>query len=118
LDHAKHIVQQDAGVLSKLLSAAGEGIEMTSVLLTWYNAVSKYLHTMLFMLGLAETNGNDDQEPVSFLDRTVVSLSPKSPLWSWLTSNSTLHVHYVVLRRGHALQKEAVTLEEATRALH
>jgi hypothetical protein len=116
LDHAEHSAQQDAGVLSKLSSAAGEGIESTSVLLTLYNAVSKHLHTMLSMLGLAETNHDDDQEPVS-LNRTVVSLSPKSPLWSRLMSNSTLHVHVVVIRQGGGSQEEEGTLEEATLAL-
>lgn len=116
LDHAERSSQQDAGVLTKLLSSAGEGIESTSVLLTLYGAVSRQLHSMLSMLGLLETKDGDHQEPV-LLNRTLLSLSPKSPLWSTLMSNSTLHVHVVVTRQEAALQEEASTFEEASIAM-
>ena len=89
----------EAGILS-VLSAAGQGSESTSVLLSFYTSAAKHLGSVLKAFGLA-SQGDDGQEKVipSLLhDRTTISMTSPSPLWSALQRNATLYAHVVLIK--------------------
>jgi hypothetical protein len=105
LDEAEKslLAHQDGGILSTI-SAAGQGIESTSVLLTMYQSLSHKLWTVLATLSLVSP-GDEQQEAesrraaASALQRSTIYLPAESPMWSALQSNSTLYIHVLVTRR-------------------
>eukprot|EP00934_Nitzschia_sp_Nitz4_P006302 Nitzschia sp. Nitz4//scaffold13_size275219//75058//77530//NITZ4_000859-RA/size275219-augustus-gene-0.228-mRNA-1//1//CDS//3329535969//6292//frame0 len=88
------MAQQDGGILSTI-QAAGQGIESTSILLTFYQTISDRI------MSLFSTQGASDEleEQQGLLERSNIYLSPTSPLWSTLVSNSSIYVHVLVQRQ-------------------
>jgi hypothetical protein len=108
--------EQDGGILSTL-SAAGQGIESTSILLTCYNTVSKSIWSLLSNLSIIKDDAEKNKPSTKgVLERSTVHLPPSSPMWSALMSNSTVYVHVVVLRQQYN-NKNAQTVDEAAQAI-
>jgi hypothetical protein len=85
------------GVLS-VMSAAGHGIESTSILLTFYHSLYSRAKAVLSALNLISVS-NETLVSDGILERRIVKLSDQSPIWSSLArSNSTLFLHVLVLR--------------------
>jgi hypothetical protein len=115
LDHTdRMMLHQDDGIISTIQSA-GQGIESTSILLTFYQAISDKVVSLLSML-----HPSEDIEPQStnkvVLERSAVYLPKSSPMWRNLMSNSTVHVHVVVMRQKYKASS-AQNVEEAGVAL-
>lgn len=101
LDHADAaLLDADGGILSTL-SASGHGIESTSILLTFYQTISKHFLSLLSTLKLRpQTTTLEIQQKSKerLLERSTVYLPPSSPMWSALMSNSSLSIHVLVTR--------------------
>lgn len=99
LDHAEHAAAErgEGGVLS-VVSAAGHGIESTSILLTFYQSVYSRIRSLLANLHLVSIPEKESQSDLGILERKIVNLSPTSPIWSQLQHNATLYLHVLVLR--------------------
>ena len=105
LDEAEQqaVDRGDAGILS-VVSAAGQGVESTSVLLSCYTSAAKHLRSLFKAFGLSSKEqipGHDEQEklvPRLLHDRATIRLATASPLWSALQRNSTLYAHVVLLK--------------------
>ena len=91
LDQAE---QENDGVLG-VMSAAGQGIESTSFLLSLYQSLSKAIRSLLEAVNVLDPI--EQAAPVE-TKREEIFLEPHSPLWTNLRSNSTLFVHVMVLR--------------------
>jgi hypothetical protein len=100
LDQAdKQLLAEEGGIVSTL-SAAGQGIESTSILLTLYETVTSHIYALLSKLSLVEeSNKKDSPSSKGLLKRSKIYLPPQSPMWTALMSNSTLYVHVVVVRQ-------------------
>ena len=98
LDHAEHaaIEQSGGGVLS-VVASAGNGIESTSMLITFYQSLYGKLKALLGR-NLGTSQNVETEVPMKILDRKLVHVSPSSKIWSSLQSNSTLYLHVLVLR--------------------
>lgn len=108
------------GVLSAI-SAAGQGIESTSFLLSLYQAISKQFRKFLVLVSLADDIPDTDWEREManrVLQRKTIHLSENSHIWKSLQSNSTIYVHALLIRNRH---KDSVwpptTLDEAVSAI-
>lgn len=124
LDHTeKLLMHQDGGVLSTIQSA-GQGIESTSILLTFTQAISEKIVSLFAMLNPTEaidaTKSNSASKGV--LERSSIYLPKESPIWSSLISNSTVYVHVVVLRQqfnaanAQTVDEVAAVLGQASRS--
>lgn len=123
LDDQEHLLKEDDGsILSTIQSAAGQGIESTSILLTCYNGISKKVASLLTAVGMgdkAEKEVADNNKGI--LNRTLVHLPSMSPLWSALQRNASLYVHVVVMRQQYYLEQPetfnqaALTIGQASR---
>ena len=112
----KHALESgDAGVITAM-HHAGEGIESTSLILSLYHAASGGVDRIMSLIGgrsdddpnaAADDNNSKSKKEKSSGDpndtagtRTVVPISPKSPIWKSILSNSTVHVHVVLTRHA------------------
>ncbi|KAL7555529.1 hypothetical protein ACA910_005307 [Epithemia clementina (nom. ined.)] len=104
LDRADQVaLERGEGGVVAAMSAAGQGIESTSVLLSLYYALTKQIRKLFIYLSLIPGSLDDEEAKKDFasiLDRQTVSFPPNSKIWGALTSNSTVHVHVLVLRKG------------------
>lgn len=101
LDQAELTASESEDGLMAAITAAGQGIESTSVLLTIYqSAAAKILSLLISASILPEESGEKEIKGVEQgkLERSTVFLRKSSPIWSTLQSNSTLYVHVLVLR--------------------
>jgi hypothetical protein len=102
LDEAEQLaVEQDEGGVLSVMSAAGQGIESTSFLLTAYQSVSKQTRSLLASVSLIPPLPKEAVKAkpgLLDLDRTMIKVPKTSPIWSTLGSNATLYVHVLVLR--------------------
>ena len=115
LDHTEQL-STDGGDILSTIKAAGHGMESTSVLLTFYQSLSKHLWNLLTWLGIADKN---DKHKVSntndgVLPRSTIHLPSKSHLWSFLMNNSTVYVHVLVMKQSNVPLPHPVTLEGLT----
>lgn len=100
LDHTdRMLLHQGDGVLSTIQSA-GQGIESTSILLTFYQAISEKIVALFSMLNPSE-DFETESDSKGVLQRTNVYLSKSSRIWKNLMSNSTVHIHVVVMRQKY-----------------
>jgi hypothetical protein len=121
LNHAEHLESSvNTNLLSSLKAASGHGIESTSFLLSVYEAAASQLRK-LFQYGLAknahtsqeqEDRMNEYKRKFGILDRSTVSLSPESPIWGAIHSNSTVYLHVMLLRAGVWPRNETSSGEE------
>jgi hypothetical protein len=120
LDEAEQLaVEQDDGGVLSVMSAAGQGIESTSFLLTAYQSISKQIHSLLAHLTLiAPLPVEEVKAKTGLLDRTMIKVPKTSPIWSTLGSNATLYVHVLVLRTDPQSEKWPPTnYDEASSAI-
>lgn len=98
LDQAEHrAVERGEGGILGVVSSAGQGIESTSILLSAYQSISSTLWSGLAALSLVEPA--ETKEPRKALrERKTVVLPRVSPIWHQIQSNSTVHVHVLVMR--------------------
>jgi Cleft lip and palate transmembrane protein 1 (CLPTM1) len=121
LDHQEHLLKEDDGSILSTIQSAGQGIESTSILLTFYNGVSKKIRSLLTILGLGNPEADDNVNDKGILNRTLVHLPSSSPLWSALQRNVTLYIHVLVMRQQYYLEQPenfnqaALTLGQASR---
>jgi hypothetical protein len=124
LDHQeKTLLEDDGSLLSTIQSAAGHGIESTSVLLTFYQKVAKQISSALHSIGVLkkeiDESDNDPDTPLKkkgILNRSTIHLPSSSPIWSTLMSNSTIYVHVVVVKQQYHLD-QPTTFNEAEMTL-
>ena len=113
-------LEDDGSILSTIQSAAGQGIESTSILLTVGQGIAKKLNSLMVTLGLVDdaTTTQQESEKSGVLARSNVHLPASSPIWSNLMNNSTIYVHVVLVREKFYLTKEEeTTYQEARMAL-
>ncbi|VEU43721.1 unnamed protein product [Pseudo-nitzschia multistriata] len=112
-------MEDDGSIFSTIQSAAGQGIESTSILLTIGQGISNKFNSLFQTLGLVEDKTNDDDTASrkGVLERTNVHLPVSSPIWSHLMNNSPLYVHVLLVREQFYLDGPDVTLKEASKAL-
>jgi hypothetical protein len=116
LDHTeKMLMNQDAGILSTI-QAAGQGIESTSILLTFYQAVSERITALLSMVNRSEGLKSKPTDNDAVLERSNIYLAKASPMWTSLMSNSSVHVHVIVTRQAYNAVN-ALNPDEAAAAL-
>jgi hypothetical protein len=108
LDRQENLLKEDDGSILSTIQSAGQGIESTSILLSFYNGLSKKIRSMWTAIGLGKNRTDHDDDygaNKGILDRTMVHLPSSSPLWSALQRNSTLYVHVVMMRQQYYLEK-------------
>ena len=108
LDHAEHSAMErgEGGVLS-VVSAAGHGVESTSILLTFSQSMYTRIRSLFAALSLVpKDNGTKDDVAASLLERTTIQVSPASPIAQALRSNSTLYAHVLLLRANSLQDRE------------
>ena len=117
LDSQDKAMQEDDGsILSTIHSAAGQGIESTSILLTIGQGIANKLNSLLVTIGLTEEkDGSEKNDNKGILARSNVHLPASSPIWSSLMNNSTIYVHVVLVREKFALDNP--TFQESYMAL-
>mmetsp|Transcript_36056 Transcript_36056/g.40133 ORF Transcript_36056/g.40133 Transcript_36056/m.40133 type:complete len:811 (-) Transcript_36056:54-2486(-) len=120
----KALLEDDGSILSTIQSAAGKGIESTSLLLTAGQGISKKINSFLVNFGIIEeASKNDKEEKIDIaaskgiLHRSNIFLPDTSPMWKNLVSNSTIYIHVVVVRQQYHLNKPETTLNETLMAL-
>ena len=103
----KHALESGNAGLATAMHHAGEGIESTSLILSLYHAVSGGFDKVLSLVGGsgdAESGGGADKsmssDPRSARSIVTKHVSPKSPIWRSIISNSTVHVHVVLTRHA------------------
>lgn len=102
LDHTeKLLTDQSAGILSTIQSA-GNGIESTSILLSFYQALSQKVGALLSMMNPSEGSKSVTTTNGDVLDRLNVYLPASSPIWRNLMSNSSLYVHVIVTKQAYS----------------
>jgi hypothetical protein len=107
LDEGEHLALErgDGGVFS-VISAAGHGVESTSILLTFYQSLYSRAKAILSSLSLIQESDETWSEQ-TILERRVVTLSPQSTIWSSIVrNNSTLFLHVLVLRANAVQSKD------------
>ena len=120
LDQAEKIaLERGEGGVIAAMSAAGQGIESTSVLLTAYQSLTKQIKRGLAAVGLIPPLPKDDEEALDLagiLDRKTVKLPRNSAIWKAIQSNANIYVHVLLLRqtKGSSLSWPASSLQEAT----
>ena len=128
LDEAEQLSDAQNGGILSTISAAGNGIESTSIILTCYQSLSnQFWHGLAWMGIVAQdpTNTNTNEPALAaaaakqktLLERSTIHLPSSSPMWSRLMKNSTIHVHVLVTREG-AHMDHPQTVDEAAAALH
>jgi len=122
-EHDKASLEDDGSILSTIQSAAGKGIESTSLLLTVGQGISNQIKSLMVNFGITSTDAskdninNDDNENTSASNnRSNIFLPKSSPIWKKLMLNSTIYVHVVVVRRQQNYLG-ATTLDETLTAL-
>ena len=104
LDRTDRIaLERGEGGVVAAMAAAGQGIESTSFLLSLYRSLTRQIRKLFIFLSLIPGNleENDPLEDfASILDRKTIFFHPGSDIWDALTSNSTVHVHVVLLRKN------------------
>jgi len=115
----KASLEDDGSIISTIQSAAGQGIESTSILLTVGQGISRKLNSLMVALGLVDdaTAKEDQNDNNGVLARSNVHLPASSPIWSNLMNNSTIYVHVVVVREKYHLEKSEATYQDAFMAL-
>ncbi|KAG7344529.1 Cleft lip and palate transmembrane protein 1 (CLPTM1)-domain containing protein [Nitzschia inconspicua] len=123
LNHQEHLLKEDDGSILSTIQSAGQGIETTSVLLTFYNGIAKRLRLLLKAAGFGSNSDDDDDADDAIvaahkgiLNRTLVHLSPTSPLWSALQQNTTVYLHVAVMRQQYFVEQPE-TFNQAALAL-
>jgi hypothetical protein len=116
----KLALEKGEGGVIAAMSAAGQGIESTSLLLTAYQSLAKQIENLQAYLGMIPPI--EDEKEVNYagiLDRKTVFLPPDSAIWKTVQSNATLHVHVLVLRqpKGSVLRWPPTSVEEAKDAV-
>jgi len=91
-------LERNEGVVSAVVSGAGHGIESTSILLTLYQTAARHVRSLLASAGLVDPPVELEPKQAGILDRKVVRVSPESPIWTSVRSNSTLFVHVLCLK--------------------
>jgi len=111
----KALLEDDGSIFSTIQSAAGQGIESTSILLTLGQGISKKSNSLLETLGLVKNapTKEDDFTSKGIEERSNIHLPASSPIWSTLMNNSTIYVHVVLVREQFYLDKPDLTLNEA-----
>jgi hypothetical protein len=112
----KALLEDDGSIISTIQSAAGQGIESTSILLTVGQGISKKLKSLSATLGLGEDTDStkeDNTKNKGILARSNVHLPASSPIWSRLMNNSTIYVHAVLVRDEYYIDKPETTYDEA-----
>mmetsp|Transcript_9766 Transcript_9766/g.19825 ORF Transcript_9766/g.19825 Transcript_9766/m.19825 type:complete len:774 (-) Transcript_9766:7-2328(-) len=121
LDQAEKIaLERGEGGVIAAMSAAGQGIESTSMLLTAYQSLNKQIKKLLAGMGVIPAPDEEKElDLAGILDRKIVSLPPKSPIWKAIQSNQNIYVHVLLLRqiKGSELKWPPSNLEEATAAV-
>lgn len=112
LDQQDHtLLNDDGGFFSTFQSAAGHGIESTSILLTLYQKFSEKIEE-IWHWSQDDKKKTVKQEKQQLMEenhkkrlaeRSVVHLSQTSPIWKSIQSNSTVHIHVVVVRQQYYL---------------
>lgn len=117
----KALLEDDGSIMSTIQSAAGQGIESTSIILTAGQGISKKVNSLMENLGLIKDTSKKEEDHTGtsngILDRSNVHLPASSPIWSNLMNNSTIYVHVVLVRQQFYLDKSETTLNEASMAL-
>ena len=116
----KALLEDDGSIISTIQSAAGQGIESTSILLTVGQGISKKLKSLSATLGLVKdttSTKEDDTKNKGIMARSNVHLPASSPIWSRLMHNSTIYVHAVLVRDEYYTDKLETTYDEAFTAL-
>jgi len=118
-DQDKALLEDDGSILSTIQSAAGQGIESTSILLTVGQGISNKLNSFLESLGFVKSTPTDEEKTPDkgILARSNIHLPASSPLWSSLMNNSTIYVHVVVVPDKYYVDNSKTTYEEAYKAL-
>jgi hypothetical protein len=122
LNHQDHLLAaENEGLLSTIQSAAGQGIESTSILLTLYSSTQQKLTKLLQTVGLVEKEDETkSNQPIT--SRSNIYLPSNSPLWQSLQSNSTIYIHVTVVRERfylenpETLNQAALTIGQASRS--
>ena len=111
----KALLEDDGSIFSTIQSAAGQGIESTSILLTLGQGISKKFNSLLETLGLVKNAPTKEDGITSkgIEERSNIHLPASSPIWSTLMNNSTIYVHVVLVREQFYLDKPDLTLNEA-----
>lgn len=117
LDEAEK-ASEDGGLLQTLTSA-GQGIESTSILLTFYQSVSTRLSSLFSYFSSSDVSGENVESLTknSIAERSIVRLSARSPIWAQLQRNQTIHLHVVVIQKTGPIVWPPSTAEEATNSL-
>jgi hypothetical protein len=104
LDQAEQTaIDRGEGSVLSLASGAGQGIESTSILLTFYQSISKHVRGLLAALSLLEplqdtTTTNDRMVAELLRGRRTLQLPQESPIWTAVQNNSTLYAHVIALK--------------------
>lgn len=109
----------DGSILSTIQSAAGQGIESTSILLTVGQGIANKVNSFLHIIGLVD--GSEEEETASrkgILERSNVHLPASSPIWSTLMKNRTIYVHVVLVRENYYNEKANMALKDLQKALN
>lgn len=123
LDHAEQVaLERGEGGILATLSAAGHGIESTSVLLTAYQALVKQVRQLWVKLGLRAASDQDDTESLdlaNILERKTIFFAPESQIWQAVQNNKNLYVHVLLLRhnKGSTLLWPPTDAEKARAAV-
>lgn len=115
----KALLEDDGSIISTIQSAAGQGIESTSILLTVGQGISRKLNSLMVTLGLVDdtTAKEDENDNDGVLARSNVHLPASSPIWSNLMNNSTIYVHVVLVRERYYVDKAEATYQDAYTAI-
>lgn len=122
LDQAEKIaLERGEGGVIAAMSAAGQGIESTSVLLTAYQAMTKQIRNLLANMGMMSAPVEQEQklDLAGIFDRKTVTLPRDSGIWKAVQSNANIYVHVLLLRqtKGANLTWPPSNLQEATAAV-
>jgi hypothetical protein len=113
----KALLEDDGSIISTIQSAAGQGIESTSILLTVGQGISKKLNSLLVTLGMVKDASTEADDNKGVLARSNVHLPASSPIWSRLMNNSTIYVHVMLVREKYHRDKSEATYDETVMAL-
>eukprot|EP00537_Pseudo-nitzschia_pungens_P009549 CAMPEP_0172380874 /NCGR_PEP_ID=MMETSP1060-20121228/70662_1 /TAXON_ID=37318 /ORGANISM="Pseudo-nitzschia pungens, Strain cf. cingulata" /LENGTH=783 /DNA_ID=CAMNT_0013108639 /DNA_START=77 /DNA_END=2429 /DNA_ORIENTATION=- len=114
----KASMEDDGTIFSTIQSAAGQGIESTSILLTLGQSVEE-CQFRIRNLGIGKGYHDERNYAASkgILERSNVHLPASSPIWSNLMNNATIYVHVVLVRDKFFSDNSDLTLNQANMAL-
>ena len=123
LDHADQLaIERGEGGVIAAMSAAGQGIESTSVLLSLYHSLTKHIRKLFIYLSLIPGSLDEEESEkdlASMLDRKTIPFPSDSAIWNALTSNSTVYVHVLVMRKDKRSEMKwpPASIEEAQESI-